>query len=76
MTTIEESNVAPQWQTFDVVGGVISRNRLGQVEGVLELGQGAAITFVCDPDGSRWTWLPDEPNFVSDESVGYGAARA
>ena len=76
MTTIEESNVAPQWQTFNVVDGLISRNEEGHFEGILDLAQGVAITFVCDPDESRWTWLPDEPNFVSDESVGYGAARA
>ena len=68
MTTIEETNVAPQWQTFNVVGGVISRTKAGQVEGVLDLGQGVALTFICDPDGAHWTWLPEEPHFVSDES--------
>ena len=76
MTTIKETDFAPQWQTFNVVGGVISRTKAGQVEGVLDLGQGVAFTFICDPDGAHWTWLPEEPHFVSDESVGYGAARA
>jgi hypothetical protein len=76
MTTIKETNVAPQWQTFDVVSGVISRTKAGQVEGMLDLGQGVALTFICDPDGSHWTWLPEEPNFVSDESGDYNTARA
>ena len=31
MTTTKETNVAPQWQTFNVVGGMISRNEAGQV---------------------------------------------
>jgi hypothetical protein len=73
MTTIQETDVALQWQTFSVVGGVISRNAAGQVEGILELGQGAVFTFTCDPDGSHWTWLPEEPNFVSDESGDYAS---
>ena len=76
MTTIKETDFPPQWQTFNVVDGLISRNAAGQFEGILDLGQGVAITFVCDPDGSHWTWLPEEPNFVPDESVGYGTARA
>ena len=67
MTTIEKTDVVLQWQTFNVVRGVISRNKAGQVEGVLELGQGVALTFICDPDGSHWNWLPEEPHFVSDE---------
>ena len=72
MTTIKETKVAPQWQTFNVLGGLISRTKAGQVEGMLELEQGVAFTFTCDPDGSHWTWLPEEPNFVSDESGNYG----
>ena len=76
MTTDKETDLAPQWQTFNVSGGLISRNEAGHFEGMLDLGQGVAITFICDPDGSHWTWLPEEPNFVPDESVGYGTARA
>jgi len=55
MMTTKQTNGAPRWQTFDVRGGVISRNEAGQVEGLLELGQGVAFTFTCDPGGSRWT---------------------
>jgi hypothetical protein len=76
MTTNKQTKFTPQWQTFNVVDGLISRNETGHFEGILDLGQGVAITFLCDPDGSHWTWLPDEPNFVPDESVGYGTARA
>ena len=76
MTTIKEPNVALQWQTFSVVDGLISRNEAGHFEGILDLGQGVAITLICDPDGSHWTWLPDEPAFEPDELLGYGAARA
>ena len=76
MTTDKETDFAPQWQTFNVEDGLISRNEAGHFEGMLDLGQGVAITFICDPDGSHWTWLPEEPNFVPDESVGYGTARA
>jgi len=54
MTTIKETNVAPQWQTFSVRGGVISRNKARQVEGMFDLGRGVAFTFTCDPDGSHW----------------------
>jgi hypothetical protein len=75
MTTIEKTNVAPQWQTFDVRRGVISRNPAGQIEGVLELGQGVALTFISDPDGSYWNWLPEEPHFVSDESGDNGGGN-
>ena len=71
-----ETDFPPQWQTFNVVDGLISRNEAGHFEGILDLGQGVAITFICGPDESHWTWLPDEPKFVPDESVGYGAARA
>jgi hypothetical protein len=45
MTTIKETDFAPQWQTFNVSGGVISRTKAGQVEGILELAPGVAITF-------------------------------
>jgi hypothetical protein len=69
MTTIKETNVAPQWQTFNVIGGMISRNEAGQVEGMLQLSTGVTLTFICDPDGSHWTWLPEEPNFVPDEQA-------
>ena len=31
MTPIKETDFAPQWQTFNVVGGMISRNEAGQV---------------------------------------------
>ncbi len=75
MTTIKETNVAPQWQTFDVVSGVISRTKAGQVEGMLDLGHGVALTFICDPDGSHWTWLPEEPNFVSDQAGDFDTAH-
>jgi hypothetical protein len=71
MTTIKETNVAPQWQTFNVIGGMISRNEAGQVEGMLQLSTGVTLTFICDPDGAHWTWLPEEPHFVSDESGDY-----
>jgi hypothetical protein len=76
MTTIKETDFAPQWQTFNVLGGVISRNEAGQVEGILELAPGVAFTFICEPDGSHWTWLPEEPDFVPDESGDYNTARA
>ena len=66
MTTNKETDFAPQWQTFSVVGGLISRNKAGHVEGMPDLGQGVAITFMCDPDGAHWTWLPEEPNFSPD----------
>jgi len=72
MTTIKETEFVSQWQTFSVRGGVISRNKAGQVEGLLELGQGVTFTFICDPDGSHWTWLPAEPHFVPDELPDYG----
>jgi hypothetical protein len=72
MTTIKETDFARQWQTFNVVGGVISRNAAGQVESMLDLGRGVALTFMCDPEGAHWTWLPEEPNFVPDELSGYG----
>jgi len=72
MTTIKETDFASQWQTFNVVGGLISRNEAGQVEGMLDLGHGVALTFMCDPDGADWTWLPEEPHFVPDELPGYG----
>jgi len=72
MTTIKETDFAPRWQTFNVVGGLISRNQAGQVEGMLDLAQGVALTFICDPGVSHWTWLPEEPHFVSDESGDYG----
>ena len=76
MTTIKETNAARQWQTFNVVGGMISRNEAGHIEGMLQLAPGVALTFICDPGGAHWTWLPEEPNFVPDESAGYGTARA
>ena len=76
MTTTKQTNGAPRWQTFDVRGGVISRNEAGQVEGMLELAQGVAFTFTCYPGGSRWTWLPEEPNFVPDVSEDYEQDRA
>jgi hypothetical protein len=76
MTTIKETDFAPQWQTFNVLGGVISRTKAGQVEGILELAPGVAITFMCEPDGSHWNWLPEEPDFVADESGDYDTARA
>jgi hypothetical protein len=69
MTTVKETNAAPQWQTFNVVGGMISRTDAGQVEGMLRLASGVAVSFLCDPDGSRWTWLPEEPDFVPDRSA-------
>jgi hypothetical protein len=71
MTAINETHTTPQWQTFNVVGGAISRNKAGQVEGILELASGMALTFMCYPDGVHWTWLPEEPNFVPDELVDY-----
>ena len=76
MTLIEETNAAPQWQTFNVVGGVISRTQAGQIEGMLELAPGLAFTFLCDPDGSHWTWLPEEPRFVSDQAEDYDKGDA
>ena len=72
MTTIKETRAAPQWQTFNVVSGVISRTEAGQIEGVLELAPGVEFTFICDPGGVRCTWLPEEPNFVPDDSADYG----
>ena len=75
MITIEKTNIAAKWQTFNVVRGVISRTKAGQVEGVLELGQGVALTFICDPSGTHWIWLPEEPHFVSDESGHYKTAH-
>ena len=72
MTTTKQTNGAPRWQTFDVRGGVISRNEAGQVEGMLELAPGVAFTFICDPGEARCRWLPEEPNFVPDESADYG----
>ncbi len=72
MTTIKKTNAARQWQTFNVVGGVISRTQAGKVEGMLELAPGLAFTFICDPGGARCKWLPEEPNFVPDESADYG----
>ena len=71
MTTTKEAKAARQWQTFIVVGGVISRTAAGKVEGVLELAPGVAFTFVCDPGAARCEWLPEEPNFVPDESADY-----
>jgi hypothetical protein len=32
MTTIKETGVARRWQTFNVVGGLISRNQAGHVD--------------------------------------------
>ena len=72
MTTIKETRAARQWQTFHVVGGVISRTKAGQIEGMLELAPGVAFTFTCDPDEARTKWLPEEPSFVPDESADYG----
>ena len=43
--TIKETNVVPQWQTFNVMGGMIARNEAGQVEGMLDLGHGVVFTF-------------------------------
>ena len=62
--------------TFNVGGGLVARNEAGHVEDMLDLGQGVALAFMCDPDGAHWTWLPEEPNFVPDESVDYHTARA
>jgi hypothetical protein len=76
MTSIKETDFAPQWQTFNVSGGVISRTKAGQVEGMLELAPGVAITFMCEPDGSQWNWLPEEPDFVADQAGDYDTARA
>ena len=59
----------------NVSGGVISRTKAGQVEGILELAPGVAITFMCEPDGSNWNWLPEEPDFVADESGDYNTAH-
>jgi hypothetical protein len=76
MTTVKKTNAARQWQTFNVVGGVISRTETGQVEGMLELAPGVAFTFICDPGGARCKWLPEEPNFVPDESADTGRGNA
>ncbi len=76
MMPIKETNATPQWQTFDVVGGMIARNEAGQVEGMLQLAPGVALTFICDSGGAHWTWLPVEPNFVPDKLADYIAARA
>jgi hypothetical protein len=76
VTTIKETNFAPQWQTFNVSGGVISHTKAGQVEGILELAPGVAFTFICEPDGSDWNWLPEEPDFVADQAGDYDTARA
>jgi hypothetical protein len=32
VTTIKETDFAPQWQTFNVLGAVISRTKAGQGE--------------------------------------------
>ena len=76
MTTIKKTHVAPQWQTFHVVGGMISRNEAGHIEGILQLAPGVALTFICDPGGAHWTWLPEEPKFVPDEAAAYKTAGA
>ena len=69
MTTVKETNAAPQWQTFHVENGMISRTETGQVEGMLRLASGMALTFKCDLDGTHWTWLPEEPDFMPDRSA-------
>lgn len=66
MPAIKATDDGQQWQTFTVIGGVISRDKAGQIEGMLELAEGVMLTFICNFGEAHWTWLPEEPEFTPD----------
>jgi hypothetical protein len=69
MPTIKATDDAQQWQTFSVIGGVIARNQVEEIEGLLELAGNWALTFFFSPGQAHWTWLPKEPEFTPNQTT-------